>query len=255
MAENEYTIKDPILAQAWEALIKQKYFTFINGELVVDAAAAKRIYAVIGAGYELQDVNKEVLTKKDFEKMYLKKTSVFLQYPVYESHQAKPKINITINWKEAIDVEDFDKDQLNSEEEETASLKQVVYIFVGYNSKGEMGVDVGQTSRTLKTRTSEHTDGKDYLEGYPNKQVVYCGNVTCARTIDRAMLEQIEGIFIQYLNGCQEGKYHLCNDTKLHNSKSPYIIGHIYNEDTPNDLSNILPTYIAEEDTPKRGKH
>ena len=248
MAENEYTIKDPILSQAWEALIKQKYFTFINGELVVDAAAAKRIYAVIGAGYELQDVNKEVLTKKDFEKMYLKKSSVFLQYPVYESHQAKPKINITINWKEAIDVEDFDKDQLNSEEEETASLKQVVYIFVGYNSKGEMGVDVGQTSRTLKTRTSEHTDDKDYLEGYPNKQVVYCGDVTCARTIDRAMLEQIEGVLIQYLSCHQNEKYNLCNDKKVDSTSTPYAIGHIYNEDTPTKLFGILPTYIPEED-------
>ena len=62
------------------------------------------------------------------------------------------------------------------------------------------------------------------------------------------MLEQIEGVLIQYLSCHQNEKYNLCNDKKVDSTSTPYAIGHIFNEDTPTELSDILPTYIPEED-------
>ncbi len=245
---NKYTIQDPILAQAWDALINGGAYTIVNNEIVVRRDAAKRIYAAIGSYYNLHDVNKEFLTKKDFEQMYTKKSGMSLQYSIKEDHQVKPKVNITIKWKPLIRIEDFKNGQLGNEDKKTADLKNVVYIFIGYNAKRDTGIDVGQTSRRFGTRIDEHITNKDFLEGYDNNQVVFCGEVTCERSIDRSMLEQIEGVLIQYLSCHQNEKYNLCNDKKVDSTSTPYAIGHIYNEDTPTKLFGILPTYIPEED-------
>ena len=107
--------------------------------------------------------------------------------------------NITINWSEAITVEKFQEEQFSTKEQDIVNNEGVIYIFVGENQKGEKAIDVGQTSNSLLERTKQHLQNGDYLEGYPKNQKVYCGKVSAGLTVGRELLEQLEGIIIQYL--------------------------------------------------------
>lgn len=154
--------------------------------------------------------------------------------------------NITINWSEAVAVEKFQEEQFSAKEQDIVNNEGVVYIFVGENQTEDEAVDVGQTSNSLLERTKQHLQNGDYLEGYPKNQKVYCGKVSAGLTVDKELLEQVEGIIIRHLVGNKD--YHLCNDSKRKTYKSRYKIGHIYNDNIPEELQNILPVYIPEND-------
>lgn len=155
-------------------------------------------------------------------------------------------INVTINWSIAIAVDNIKDDSLLLQEKMVANERSIVYIFVGKNSKREKAIDIGQTSKSLLERTKQHLQNGDYLEGYPKNQKVYCGKVSAGLTVDKELLEQVEGIIIRHLVGNKD--YHLCNDSKRKTYKSRYKIGHIYNDNIPEELQNILPVYIPEND-------
>lgn len=106
---------------------------------------------------------------------------------------------------------------------------------MGYNNKGQKAYDVGQTSQSLSERVKQHVYFGDYLEGYPNKQIIYCGRVT--NRYNRALFEQIEGALIQHLD-----KKELClsNESKRHNYKKPYAIQMIYNLKVPSELKDVV---------------
>ena len=154
--------------------------------------------------------------------------------------------NITITWSEAIAVEKFQEEQFSPKEQDIVNNENVIYIFVGENQKDDEAVDVGLTTRALEVRTYEHLQDKDYLEEYPENQKVYCGKVSAGLTIDRELLEQVEGIIIQYLVGNKD--YHLCNDAKTQSFHQSYEIGHIENMNRKNDIEELLPMYIPIKD-------
>ena len=154
--------------------------------------------------------------------------------------------NITINWSEAITVEKFQEEQFSTKEQDIVNNEGVIYIFVGENQKEDEAVDVGQTSNSLLERTKQHLQNGDYLEGYPKNQKVYCGKVSAGLTVGRELLEQLEGIIIQYL--VENENYHLCNDAKLQSFHQPYEIGYIENINRKGDLETLLPPYLPVED-------
>ena len=160
--------------------------------------------------------------------------------PVYE--KTRSRTNVTITWSDALSIDDFKKDQLSRLKQRIAKQDKVIYIFVGENQKEDAAVDVGQTTRALEVRTNEHLRDKDYLEGYPQNQKVYCGKVSAGLTVDRDLLEQVEGIIIQYLVGNKD--YYLCNDAKTQSFHQPYEIGHIENMNRKGDLEALLPICI-----------
>ena len=158
----------------------------------------------------------------------------------------KPKVNITITWKDAISVEKFKEDeQLSTNQKKIVQTEDVIYIFVGANKHGDKAADAGQTSRSLDVRTKEHIKDKDYLEKFPKDQLVYCGEVKCARTIDRDLLEQIEGAVIHALKDARG--FDLCNKEKLIDYKKPYKIEYISNEHLTGDLLTLLKATIYPE--------
>lgn len=158
--------------------------------------------------------------------------------------------NVTIEWSEAISIDDFEENELSNEEDEIVDQCNVIYIFTGNDKEGDDAVDVGQTKRTLEVRTKEHLSKGDYLEGYPYSQEVYCGKIEAKVLVDRDLLEQVEGVIIQTLGKKIEGLDNtvLCNDSKRKASMSNYKIGHIYNKNVPKKLINVLPVYIPEND-------
>lgn len=149
-------------------------------------------------------------------------------------------MKVTIKWKEGISVEKFKKDILTAKEQKIAQTDNVIYIFVGTSKKGD-AVDVGQTSRSLEVRTKEHIDKGDYLEKFPNDQIVYCGEVECL-IVNRLLLEQVEGAIIQEMT-TKEG-FTLCNDNKVNDYKKNYKIEEIKNENRTGDLRNLLKLFI-----------
>jgi hypothetical protein len=160
---------------------------------------------------------------------------------------SKKELTVTINWSRPIDVEKLNDDELTKIEEEVASSEKIIYIFVGYNNKGEKAQDVGQTGRTLIARTKEHVRDKDFLEDYPNDRRVYSGEVTCAQRVNRTLLEQVEGAIIQYLAE-DNGNTYLCNENKLESYTRTYNIAKIKNANRSNkELKRMLP----EQFTPK----
>ena len=159
---------------------------------------------------------------------------------------SKKELTVAINWSRPIDVEKLNDDDLTEIEEEVANREKIIYIFVGYNNKGEKAQDVGQTGRTLIARTKEHVRDKDFLENYPNDRRVYSGEVTCAQKVNRTLLEQVEGAIIQYLAE-DNGNAYLCNINKLESYKRTYNIAKIKNANRNQELKRMLP----EQFTPK----
>jgi hypothetical protein len=145
--------------------------------------------------------------------------------------------DVTIQWKEGILVEKFKEDRLSAKEKKIAQIDDIIYIFVGANKRGE-GIDVGQTSRPLEVRTNEHVDKGDYLEKFPNEQIVYCGEVKCKFTINRELLEQVEGAIIQEVSKVKG--FTLCNENKVNDYKKTYKIGTITNINRTEDLRQLL---------------
>ena len=162
------------------------------------------------------------------------------------NEKTRSKTNVTITWLDALSVDDFKKDQLSRLKRGIASNENVIYIFVGENRSDDEAVDVGQTTRALEVRIYEHLRDKDYLEGYPQNQKVYCGKVSAGLTVDRDLLEQVEGIIIQYLT--QNKDYHLCNDAKIQSFHKPYEIEHIKNMNRKGGIEALLPMYIPIKD-------
>lgn len=162
------------------------------------------------------------------------------------NEKTRPKINVTITWSDSLSVDDLKKDQLSKLKRGITRLEDVIYIFVGENQKDDEAVDVGLTTRALEVRTYEHLQDKDYLEEYPENQKVYCGKISAGLTVDRELLEQVEGIIIQYLVGNKD--YHLCNDAKTQSFHQYYEIGHIENMNRNGDMEELLPMYIPVKD-------
>ena len=162
------------------------------------------------------------------------------------NEKTRPKTNVMITWSDALSIDDFEKDKLLRLKQSIAKQENVIYIFVGENKNDDAAVDVGQTSRALEVRTNEHLRGKDYLEGYPKNQKVYCGKVSAGLTVNRELLEQVEGIVIQYL--AENKDYHLCNDAKTQSFHQPYEIGQIGNMNRKGDIEALLPMYIPIKD-------
>lgn len=157
--------------------------------------------------------------------------------------------NVTIEWSEAISIDDFEKNELSYEEDEIVNQCSVIYIFTGVDKKGDDAVDVGQTKRSLEVRTKEHLRVGDYLEGYSYNQEVYCGKVKSKVHVDRDLLEQVEGIIIRTLEEKTRGtSTNVCNYLKKKTHSSKYNIGHIRNENIPEKLTDFLPTYIPDKD-------
>lgn len=160
-------------------------------------------------------------------------------------------VNVTIEWHEGIDLDKFksNNQEMTKDEQEIAVTEQVVYIFYGENSNGDGATDVGFTLRRLVVRTKEHLQNGDYLEGFKSDPKVYGGEVSSPIGVDRKLLEQVEGIIIRtLLKKAKEFGIHVCNDSKRETNKSRYNIGHICNENVPNNLKNILPAYIPVND-------
>lgn len=147
----------------------------------------------------------------------------------------KKGIDITIEWNKAIAVPNLYFDMLNDDETAIAKIKRIVYIFVGYDKYGNKAYDVGQTGDSLKERVEQHVTKGDYLEGYPQKQIVYCGRVIYRD--NRDLLEQVEGAFIQYMSN--KG-VNLCNRSKLKNYTRHYDINQIINKSLPTELVNVV---------------
>lgn len=167
---------------------------------------------------------------------------------IEESTKTRKATNVHIHWSKGIPVEKFEEDYLNASEEEIAEQKKVIYIFIG-EKNGQVGVDAGQTSRALDVRINEHINNRDYLEGYPLKRKVFCGKITAGIEVDRELLEQVEGIIIQYIaqHVDKKNNYVVCNKSKTKGYQKVYIIQHIYNLDLTEELAEILPYCIYVE--------
>lgn len=164
--------------------------------------------------------------------------------------QDSKNVNVILIWSDAISIADFEKSELSSEESGTICQDDVIYIFWGKDKHDHDAMDVGLTTRALDVRTKEHLSKGDYLEGYPYSQEVYCGKIEAKVLVDRDLLEQVEGVIIQTLGKKIEGLDDtvLCNDSKRKASMSKYKIGHIYNNNVPKKLIDVLPVYIPEND-------
>lgn len=168
----------------------------------------------------------------------------YLDY--FKKSSAAIKARVSISWSKAISVDKLFNGTVSQIDQQIADQKDVVYIFVGENTQGEKAIDVGQTSNSLLERTKQHLQNGDYLEGYPKNQKVYCGKVSAGLTIGRELLEQLEGIIIQYL--VENENYHLCNDAKIQSFHQSYKIGYIENINRIGDLGTLLPPYLPVED-------
>ncbi len=152
------------------------------------------------------------------------------------------QINVTIDWFEAISVYNIKNDSLTVEEQDILKNERVIYIFVGENKNGAKAIDVGQTSNILSERLREHLQKGDYLEGYPDKQRVYCGKVSTGIVLNRDLLEQVEGIIIHRLT--KKRDYHLCNDSKRNTFTCSYKISYLLNKNRHGDLCVLLSSYM-----------
>lgn len=154
-------------------------------------------------------------------------------------------VNVTIEWHEGIDLDKFksNNQEMPQSEQEIAATEQVVYIFCGENSNGDRATDVGYTLRRLVVRTKEHLQNGDYLEGFKSDPKVYGGEVSTPIGVDRDLLEQVEGILIQFLKKHLKSPY-ICNQSKLNTCREVYKIEEIWNKTVPTELKNILPPYI-----------
>ena len=186
--------------------------------------------------------------KKELYNKIMSAVSRELKKVLNENEKASGKqlLTVTINWSLPIDVEKLTEGDLTKLEEKVATRDKVIYIFVGYNKKDQKAQDVGQTGRTLIARTKEHVRYNDILEGYPDDRRVYCGEVTCERRVDRALLEQVEGAIIQYLYE-DNGTTYLSNDNKKESYTRTYNIAKIENKNMNRELKGMLP----EKFTPK----
>lgn len=154
-------------------------------------------------------------------------------------------VNVTIEWHEGIDLDKFksNNQEMTQSEQEIAATEQVVYIFYGENSNGDGATDVGSTSRRLVVRTKEHLQNGDYLEGFKSDPKVYGGEVNSAIGVNRDLLEQVEGILIQFLKKHLKSPY-ICNQSKLNTCREVYKIEEIRNNNIPAELRDILPAYM-----------
>lgn len=150
-------------------------------------------------------------------------------------------MGVTIKWQQAISIKDFENGNLSWKEEDIMANEGVLYCFEGEKRNNEKeGIDIGQTTRSLAIRTKEHLDKKDYLEGFPLNQRVRCGIVSVKNeTVDKDLLEQIEGALIQYAQS-KEPKIVLCNQAKTESYTKTYHIDFICNLGD----KGIFPTYI-----------
>lgn len=222
------------LNYCWERLTKMEPDNS-NGEPVIRREAAERMAA--GLGIRNKSIGKSKINKQEFLWMYMPDATY---RAIYESKQDKNPLTITIDWNVPISVKDIDDCSFTKIEEDIVNTENVIYIFVGYNNKGEKAQDVGQTGRTLIARAKEHIKHKDFLERYPNNRRVYCGEVSCEGKVNRALLEQVEGAIIQYLKE-DNGKCHLCNENKLESYARTYVIGSIENRNMTEELERMLP--------------
>ena len=166
----------------------------------------------------------------------------------YIISKTRKLVSVTIDWSKAIDVEKFKfNHEMTKSEQTIATTEQVVYIFYGENKNGAEATDIGQTSRSLEVRIKEHLRDGDYLEGFRNDSRVFCGNVSSHIGVDRDLLEQVEGILIQFLNENSKDRY-ICNQSKLNTCKEVYQIEEIWNKNMPADLGDILPSCICVND-------
>ena len=167
---------------------------------------------------------------------------------IEEAVKTRKATNVNIHWSKGIPVKKFEEDYLNASEEEVAETKNVIYIFLG-EKKGQIGVDAGQTSRAVEVRIHEHINNRDYLEGYPMKQKVFCGKITAEIDVNRDLLEQVEGVIIQYIARHMDGEsnYVVCNKSKTKGYQKVYKIQYVYNLDLSEELSKILPYCIYVE--------
>lgn len=148
---------------------------------------------------------------------------------------------VTINWKPAISLKDFESGNLSWKEEDIMANEGVLYCFEGEKkNSGKEGVDIGQTTRSLAIRTKEHMNKKDYLEGFPLNQMVRCGIVSVkSRIVDKDLLEQVEGALIQYAQD-KKPEMVLCNQSKTESYTKTCDIDCICNLGE----RGIFPTYV-----------
>lgn len=138
------------------------------------------------------------------------------------------EIKVTINWQKPISIYDFENEQMSHEESGALGAKEVIYIFEGENDK-KNGIDIGQTTRKLAVRIKEHLNDKDYLEEFGKNQKVRCGIVSAdSITINRDLLEQVEGVLIQYIQA-NVNNVTLCNHSKKETYSAQFNIQHILN--------------------------
>lgn len=168
----------------------------------------------------------------------------YLDY--FKKSNTAVKANVSISWSGAISIDELSNGTLSNANKQIADQKNVIYILMGENTHGKKAIDIGQTSSSLLERTKQHIQDEDYLEGYPKNQKVYCGKVSAGLTIGRELLEQLEGIIIQYL--VENENYHLCNDAKIQSFHQSYKIGYIENINRIGDLGTLLPPYLPVED-------
>lgn len=136
-------------------------------------------------------------------------------------------IDVKINWQIPIAVEHFNH-AFTLYEQIISSYENVVYYFEGTNNQKQKKIDVGQTTQSLRERVKQHITNKDYLEGAPLNQSVRCGIISVPSSakisIDRDLLEQIEGELILFLKKHLSAPYILCNENKTDDITRKYDI-------------------------------
>ena len=152
-------------------------------------------------------------------------------------------IDVKINWQIPIAVEHFNH-AFTLYEQIISSYENVVYYFEGTNNQKQKKIDVGQTTQSLRERVKQHITNKDYLEGAPLNQSVRCGIISVPSSakisIDRDLLEQIEGELILFLKKHLSAPYILCNENKTDDITRKYDILTITNIGN----NGILPSTI-----------
>ena len=167
----------------------------------------------------------------------------YLDY--FKKSNTAVKANVSISWSGAISIDELSNGTLSNANKQIADQKNVIYILMGENTHGKKAIDIGQTSSSLLERTKQHIQDEDYLEGYPNNQMAYCGKVTANICVDRELLEQVEGVIIQhFVANISKNGYYLCNDSKTKECKKS-LVRHIVNRNIPNGLKRLLSWFIV----------
>lgn len=168
----------------------------------------------------------------------------------------KKETNVRITWSEAIEVALFKNEDFSLQEETVVQQEGVVYIFVGKDENEKIGVDVGQTGRSLLKRVKEHIEEQDYLEGFPKEQKVFSGKISSQIDVNNDLLKQTESIIIQHLiQKSASDEFGVCNISQTKHYDEIFNIGHIENCFIPRELSTFVDKYIPEEDDANKRKH